>query len=306
MVDAAMLRLIAIVLLVSLTACQSGDLAGRAVPIIDGQGRVVGTIPAGTMQGKGTPKKLDNTTSTTTAENSANIAGAPIDSAANAAATALLDGQAYMQAEYLESVGFNPQGKKKFFIMDDGLQKQTVEYVANVDLSKLAPPKPAQVSYGLASNYDVLPPDMVKALAQIECLSKKQLKDAKVVKSKQFSVWPLLPSNKNSQQITVLDVSRMQPHGFARLYSHAQSNRRPTYYWPMVIFMDNKGCAISASTQYYQGQTSTTMLKHSAIHGTILVPANTHYITLTPIKQLIDHPMLNLNKVGAIDWLTLP
>ena len=50
--------------------------------------------------------------------------------------------------------------------------------------------------------------------------------------------------------------------------SFAASNSTPLYYWPLAIFLDEKGCILEGASGFKSKSYPSTILQHASIQGT--------------------------------------
>ncbi|MDU6101279.1 MAG: putative pilus assembly protein FilE, partial [Acinetobacter sp.] len=82
--------------------------------------------------------------------------------------------------------------------------------------------------------------------------------------------------------------------------SYATTNDKPVYYWPLAVFLDEKGCVIEGASGFKSKSYPATILQHASILGVLQVPERTHYIMLTPLSSAVDMPDQELSNQGQI------
>lgn len=85
-----------------------------------------------------------------------------------------------------------------------------------------------------------------------------------------------------------------------QLMSFAASSSTPLYYWPLAIFLDEKGCILEGASGFKSKSYPSTILQHASIQGTLKVPAHARYIMLTPLSSSIDVAEHELSNQGQI------
>ena len=61
-----------------------------------------------------------------------------------------------------------------------------------------------------------------------------------------------------------------------KVISFASSNEKPLYYWPLVVFLDDKGCILEGVSGFKSKSYPSTMLQHASIQGVLKVPPSAH------------------------------
>jgi hypothetical protein len=87
--------------------------------------------------------------------------------------------------------------------------------------------------------------------------------------------------------------------------SYASGRRHPTFYWPLPIFLDSKGCVLEGVMSYQQSQLAATVLQQSALLGTLHVPQGAGYLLLTPLAEAADMPQVKLSDQGQLRLVPL-
>ena len=95
----------------------------------------------------------------------------------------------------------------------------------------------------LASTYYRLPKnELVQSLEQ-SCFSGKKINKAKLLSldKNEMGLWPVPPIKEKF----VYDVIKLDsPIENIHFTSYASSQKSPSYYWPLVVFLDQQGCVI--------------------------------------------------------------
>lgn len=215
-----------------------------------------------------------------------------------------IDGVEYVNNEYLEDQEFNVDGKKRFYTMPDGTGRmETIERKKGVNQSMLnrllnRNPKPEEPIV-LSSTYIRLSAeDLAATFENDRCFLKDYKKSIKTLTpKKEVGVWPRKPlKEKFEYEVVKLDHSVE----YMQIASYASSNEKPVYYWPLVVFLDEKGCAQEAVSGFKNNLVNTTLLQHSAIQGVIKIPPKAEYMMMTPLASAIDVPESELTNQGQI------
>jgi hypothetical protein len=215
-----------------------------------------------------------------------------------------IDGVEYVNNEYLEDQEFNLDSKKRFYTMPDGTGRmETIERKKGVNQSMLnrllnRNPKPEEPIV-LSSTYIRLSAeDLAATFENDRCFLKDYKKSIKTLTpKKEVGVWPRKPlKEKFEYEVVKLDHSVE----YMQIASYASSNEKPVYYWPLVVFLDEKGCAQEAVSGFKNNSLNTTLLQHSAIQGVIKIPPKAEYMMMTPLASAIDVPESELTNQGQI------
>ncbi|RZF52750.1 putative pilus assembly protein FilE [Acinetobacter halotolerans] len=221
-----------------------------------------------------------------------------------ASSFANIDGVEYVNNEYLEDQEFNLEGKKRFYMMPDGSGRlETVERKKGVSRSVLDKLLNRSVEVAapivLADSYIRLSEqDLSLAFEDDRCFLKDYSKSIKTLAPlKEVGVWPRKPIKEKFEYDLVKMDGSIQ---YMQIDSYATSNDKPVYYWPLVVFLDEKGCIKEGVSGFKSGVTNATFLQHAAIHGVIKVPSDARYIMMTPLASAVDVAEHELSNQGQI------
>ncbi|HFP7041178.1 TPA: putative pilus assembly protein FilE, partial [Acinetobacter baumannii] len=232
-------------------------------------------------------------------------AGANSDSSKDKSKFTSIDGVEYVNNEYLEDQEFNLEGKKRFYVMPDGLGRtEFIERKKGVSQSTLEQlfNKQTQEDQGaivLAPTYIRLSQkELETTFEQDKCFVQGYKKSIKVLGAKkEVNLWPRKPlKEKFEYELVKLDSSVQH----LQLMSFAASNSAPLYYWPLAIFLDEKGCILEGASGFKSKSYPSTILQHASIQGTLRVPPHARYMMLTPLSSSVDVAEHELSNQGQI------
>lgn len=215
-----------------------------------------------------------------------------------------VDGIEYVNSEYLEDQEFNLEGKKRFYSMPDGTGRlETIERKKGVSRSVLdkfinkAQQSNAPIS--LSTSYIRLSADeLAIAFEKDRCFVDGYSKSIKTLTAqKEVGLWPRKPlKEKFEYELVKLDNSIQ----FMQIESYAATNEKPNYYWPLVIFLNEKGCIQEGVSGFKNAKTTSTLFQHSSLQGTLKVPSNAYYMMLTPLASAVDVSEEELSNQGQV------
>ncbi|QSG84045.1 putative pilus assembly protein FilE [Acinetobacter indicus] len=229
-----------------------------------------------------------------------------------------MEGEQYVNNEYLEHSEFNLEGKKRFYMMPEGVvdsklgggatRVQVVEREKGVGQSvldrlfKKRQPESVKPMVLSSTYYRIAQADAISSLGQ-SCFNNKKIKHAKtLVAQKDINLWPRAPlTDEFDYEVVKLegDLRHLQVN------SYASKTRQPTFYWPFAVFLDAQGCVIEGAGGYKSQDTQSTLLQHEQVEGVIQLPAQTRYLLLTPLASAIDMENRQLSNQGQLKIIAL-
>ncbi|EPH33211.1 FilE [Acinetobacter gyllenbergii CIP 110306 = MTCC 11365] len=215
-----------------------------------------------------------------------------------------VDGVDYVNNEYLENQEFNLDGKKRFYTMPDGTGRmETIERKKGVSRSILDKllnrSQQATAPIALSGTYVRLSSeDLKSAFEDDRCFVEGYKKSIKTLTlKKDVGLWPRKPLKEKFEY----EVVKLDPAiEYMQIDSYASNNEKPVYYWPLVVFLNEKGCIEEGVSGFKNSQVAATMLQHSALQGVIKVPKDAHYIMMTPLASAVDVSEQELSNQGQI------
>jgi hypothetical protein len=224
-----------------------------------------------------------------------------------------IDGQQYVDSEYLEKRKFNLAGKKTFYTMPDGIGGiQVVERVPGAVLPEDAPDdteadNTSKPLVTLSTKYTRISATDINPLIGMKCLPHLALDKAKILRDQQLIIWPRsdAPKVNHRASLNYVVVKFGANNRDISLQSFAPLGRHSDYYWPLPIFLDEEGCVLEGVNAFYQKTLASTMLQPSVIVGNLHVPEHAKYLMLTPLHDATDLPKIRLSEVGQVRLIPL-
>lgn len=225
----------------------------------------------------------------------------------------VVDGEKYVDSEYLEQREFNLEGKKRFYALPDGLGGvQLLEREKGVNLNSIRAEKKRSVApqVSLSVDYQRIPQADVQHLIGQQCVAMKRLKPLDLIYQRPFDLWPrpsdIKPkadknsTDKNSTDFPFVGAELHPDVRDINLLSYASSSRMPRYYWPLVIFLDAKGCVLEGANQFFQSAIPATLLQQAALQGHLHIPLGSRYVLLTPLADTPELAQVRLSEKGQL------
>lgn len=219
-----------------------------------------------------------------------------------------IDGVKYVNNEYLEDREFNLEGKKRFYVMPEtgamaGGRFETVERQKGLSkslLDRIRQPKPvANKAIALATTYYRLPKEEVVQTLEQACFTGKKIEKAKTMsmKNQEVSFFPVAPIKENF----AYEVVKLEPEIQNILFaSFASSQKKPSYYWPLAVFLDEKGCVVEGVSGFKNEEQNESATHYASLEGVLKKPDSARYLFMTPLSEAIDIQNHELTNQGQI------
>jgi len=283
-------------ILESKTASISAEIKAESQSIVHSPGL---TAPQQNLEQKGLEQSgadIAKVTSTST----------EVQTSISPSAFASVDGVEYVNNEYLEDQEFNLDGKKRFYSMPDGTGRlETIERKKGVSrsmLDKMLSRSTQRVnSIALSNSYMRLSAqDLSLAFENDRCFLEGYSKNKTIktlVPQKDIGLWPRKPLKEKFEYELVKLEQNIQ---YMQVDSYASNADKPTYYWPLVVFLDESGCILEGVSGFKSQKIPATLLQYAALQGVLKIPPNSHYMMITPLASAVDVPEQELSNQGQI------
>ena len=215
-----------------------------------------------------------------------------------------LQGEKYYEAEYLESKEFNLEEKKRFYqipMFSGGSNWNVIERTKGVDMSWFNLRNQQQETdetIALGQHYTVVPKSYLEQALPQSCIIQKELDKAKTFGKDTVSVWPRAPFS-DDFDFDLVSLKEKQLKSF-RLSSYAKSDKDRTFYWPLVVFLDAKGCVMEGAIGYFTKSYPSTALQTEVLEGNLQLPQGSQFILFTALAEAVDLPDRHLTNHGQI------
>ncbi len=215
------------------------------------------------------------------------------------AAVQHIDGTAYVDSEYLEQREFNPEGRKRFYPVNDGTGRvQVVERESGVNLGRLLGRRPVvRPVPTLAPTYRVLAGAEAQALLGERCFADLKLRRRDYVDAQDGYRGHVRPSP-DGRDLTLVELR--DGFDWFTVQSFTNLEKAPQFYWPLAIFLDDRRCVLEGASGFYQSRQAATPLQHSALSGALRRPARARYLLLTPLADAAELPGVQLAQQGQL------
>ncbi len=219
-----------------------------------------------------------------------------------------IDGVKYVDNEFLEDREFNLEGKKRFYMTPEvGAahgRYETIERQKGVSASllerirnKSEPDEHKVVT--LSTHYFRLPKDEVVKNLEQACFTGKKISKAKSLshKNQELGLWPVAPIKEHfAYEVVKLDPQIQN----VLLTSYASATKVQTYYWPLVVFLDQQGCVIEGVSGFKNDESKDNNTQYAALEGVLRKPEKASYMFLTPLSSAVDVENKQLTNHGQI------
>lgn len=210
----------------------------------------------------------------------------------------------YVDSELLDRSGFNPQSRKRFYLLDDGSGNSVRIEESDGQLRGFDPGSPSFYQPPAADRGIPIgaPSQEVTDTATLEglfafgrCLSPEQLKMASgIAKETPRSVvvdrrsWQFVGEG---QPVLMLSVPG---DGLRRLgvSSYSRTSKKPSFFIPIIAYADEEGCVVRASiTGYFDARHEATKTRHPRVSGPIIMLSSERYLlAVLPKRPIVGLP----------------
>ena len=206
--------------------------------------------------------------------------------------TRQLDADTYVDTELLERKNFNVEDKKRFyFLPNTGFGTQVVESKDGVVNAPIVSQELVKPTAYVSSNYLPLSvEDVQRWYPQLkQCMSQSDIKKHSKPLKDSHNVWvkpPLIPDIFEFDELLALSSATPVVKQL-RVVSFANSDKKPAFYLPIMVFLGETGCPVAGVWQYWSRAHIATDKQYASVEGLINIPAHSAYVLFyRPIKTL--------------------
>lgn len=196
----------------------------------------------------------------------------------------------YIDSEELERKDFNPTGKKRFYLLDDGLGTRVEE--SDGRLMGMTPGKSMfqadEVSEPRVSLQDKLVETVdtgeIEALlgSKSQCLDRKAMRTADILTNKGVLSAPVDARTPHFLgKHGRLMVARVMGDGLRRLkaVSYSKAQKTPAFFIPIIAFANEQGCVSRLMySGYFEWQYAATKTRHPRVEGSLIMLSSERYM----------------------------
>lgn len=224
-----------------------------------------------------------------------------------------LEGESYLDSEQFEESGFNPERKKRFFILPDtsGTQVQEVESGLPVGPVGASFPEPPPQPHATLE-------DRLRIMPLTEEILQSQLGGARCLDLRE-KYESLRPSRLTEVVIDrrvrhfiapgqLIEAFALGAPGVADLHvqSHSLRLREPAYVEPLIAMAGRDGCVTRIVSGYLQRRYTATQSRHPRLEGSItLLPDEAYVLIVMPDPAHERHNVFSVSNDGrvSIKWI---
>ncbi len=206
--------------------------------------------------------------------------------------TRQLDADTYVDTELLERKNFNVEDKKRFyFLPNTGFGTQVVESKDGVVNAPIVSQELVKPTAYVSSNYLPLSvEDVQRWYPQLkQCMSQSDIKKHSKPLKDSHNIWakpPLITDIFEFDEFLALS-SATPVIKQLRVVSFANSDKKPAFYLPIMVFLGETGCPVAGVWQYWSRAHIATDKQYASVEGLINIPAHSAYVLFyRPIKTL--------------------
>lgn len=273
-----------------LALVQMANAQERVYTTIDAQGRIQTIKSESATELKTVPKPVEQT----------NV----VPKSATVIKNYEFEGEQYQDAEVLEQDTRNQKPKNRFYYVPSGaLGEKVIESEGGVAVSTVSAIQPSPKSViKVSPEYQVLSKEWLltkRPDLQNYCHQIKQLKSARAFKNSN-ALWVEAVDFVANQPDKILSLEQVLTNSaMVRLASFANTHKKPKFYQPMVVFLNQQGCVLEGAWQYWSDAKPANDNQYSALEGLLTIPVDSKYVLFYPPNNELTIK-LPLQNYGAL------
>jgi hypothetical protein len=242
-----------------------------------------------------TPSKQSTKESAVSLPSNTSLPKTSAESSSTAEGYRQLDAETYVDVELLEKKNFNLEDKKRFYYVPtipNGTALIQTESGQELPVTPVIPTLSKAV-LSTSSSYQLISSQEVQSLYPkvATCYSAKYLKKNAKDLDDTYNVWKSPAFDKTIIPDRVLKLSTQSKA--LRLVSFANSMQKPSFYLPVVVFLDVQGCTLTGVWQYWNYAQPASEKQYASVAGLLNVPEQSAYVIFyePPSSLVTEIPM---------------
>lgn len=196
-----------------------------------------------------------------------------------------LEGEQYIDSDALIKRQSEQPAKKRFYYIPTGALGEKV--LDGEDKAVDLPPTPQQPKQEIkfSPEYQIITKEALLSKLQnlsLYCQQTKRLSSSRIFKASN-ALWVDQSDFSANQPDKILSLEKaLLASDVVRISSFANSQKKPKFYLPIIVFLDEQGCVLEGAWQYWSHAKAATDNQYSAVDGLLTLPASSKYILLYP------------------------
>ena len=203
-----------------------------------------------------------------------------------------LEGEQYIDSDALIKQQSEQPAKKRFYYVPTGaLGEKVLESEHDVAVSTLnEKTQLPQQEIKFSPEYQIITKEALLSEwhnLSSYCQQTKRLKPSRLFKASN-ALWIDKSDFSANQPDKILSLEKkLLTAEVVRISSFANSQKKPKFYLPIIVFLDEQGCVLEGAWQYWSYAKAANDNQYSAVDGLLTLPTSSKYILLYPPDEQV-------------------
>ncbi len=201
-----------------------------------------------------------------------------------------LEGEQYIDSDTLIKQQSEQPAKKRFYYVPTGALGEKVLEGEHHAAETIPIPQPPKQEIKFSPEYQIITKEALLSKwhnLSSYCQQTKRLKPSRLFKASN-ALWIDKSDFSANQPDKILSLEKtLLTTEVVRISSFANSQKKPKFYLPIIVFLDEQGCVLEGAWQYWSYAKAANDNQYSAVDGLLTLPTSSKYILLYPPDEQV-------------------
>ncbi|WP_297923991.1 putative pilus assembly protein FilE [uncultured Agitococcus sp.] len=201
-----------------------------------------------------------------------------------------LEGEQYIDSDTLIKQQSEQPAKKRFYYVPTGALGEKILEGEHKTVESTTTPQAPKQEIKFSPEYQIITKEALLSKwhnLSSYCQQTKRLKPSRLFKASN-ALWIDKSDFSANQPDKILSLEKnLLTAEVVRISSFANSQKKPKFYLPIIVFLDEQGCVLEGAWQYWSYAKAANDNQYSAVDGLLTLPTSSKYILLYPPDEQV-------------------
>lgn len=201
-----------------------------------------------------------------------------------------LEGEQYIDSDTLIKQQAEQPAKKRFYYVPTGALGEKILEGEHKTVESTTTPQAPKQEIKFSPEYQIITKEALLSKwhnLSSYCQQTKRLKPSRLFKASN-ALWIDKSDFSANQPDKILSLEKkLLTAEVVRISSFANSQKKPKFYLPIIVFLDEQGCVLEGAWQYWSYAKAANDNQYSAVDGLLTLPTSSKYILLYPPDEQV-------------------
>lgn len=201
-----------------------------------------------------------------------------------------LEGEQYIDSDTLIKQQSEQPAKKRFYYVPTGALGEKILEGEHKTVESTTTPQAPKQEIKFSPEYQIITKEALLSKwhnLSSYCQQTKRLKPSRLFKASN-ALWIDKSDFSANQPDKILSLEKnLLTAEVVHISSFANSQKKPKFYLPIIVFLDEQGCVLEGAWQYWSYAKAANDNQYSAVDGLLTLPTSSKYILLYPPDEQV-------------------